>query len=209
MPATVTSVPTQTQSISTSVPANTLVPTQTTVPTIVAPTHTAVGTNIPAATSTQSSPTGTFTFTPAADAYVTAAIPNTNFGVSKQLRVDAAPIVTSYMLFNVQGVSGTIANATLRIYANSTSSKGCTIYGIPDATWNELGITYNTAPPLSAVGGSSGSFTGGKWLTVDVTSLVTGNGVIGLAIKGLHSTAISFSSRETGANAPQLVITTR
>jgi glycosyl hydrolase family 99/calcineurin-like phosphoesterase family protein len=196
-------------STQTLAPANTPVLTQTAVPTISAPTQTAVGTNFPTAIPTQSSTTGTFTFTPGADAYVTAAIPNTNYGASKQMRVDAAPIVMGYMIFNVQGVNGTIASATLRIYANSSSSKGCTAYGVPDTTWIEKSITYNTAPPLGAVGGSSGAFAGAKWITLDVTALVTGNGVISLAVTGLNSTAISLGSRESGTTAPQLVIVTQ
>ena len=54
-----------------------------------------------------------------------------------------------------------------------------------------------------------GSFTGGTWITVDITSLITGNGTFSVAIKGVDSTAVSLASRESGANAPQLIVTTR
>ncbi|HXD10089.1 MAG TPA: DNRLRE domain-containing protein, partial [Anaerolineales bacterium] len=202
-----TPLPTQASS---PTPSSVPVSTQTTA-TSVAPafTATAIGTNIPAATSTASSSTGTVTFTPGADAYVTAAIPNTNYGASLQFRVDAAPIVIGYMIFNVQGLNGSVASATLRIYANSSSSTGCKAYSVPNTAWSEKTITYNTAPPLGNPGGSSGAFAGGRWITIDVTALITGNGVVSLAITGLNATAISLASRESGANAPQLVITTR
>jgi hypothetical protein len=172
-------------------------------------TATAIGTNIPMATPTSAPSTGTLTFTPGADAYVTAAIPNTNYGASLQFRVDAAPIVIGYMTFNVQGISGSVVGATLRIYANSSSSTGCKAYSVPNTNWSEKTITYNTAPPLGNPGGSSGAFAGGKWISIDVTALITGNGVVSLAITGLNATAVSLASRESGANAPQLVITTR
>jgi hypothetical protein len=186
--------------------------TQSVVPTVVTTiAQTAIGTNLPAATPSQIAPStsGALTFTPVADAYVTEAIPNTNYGASKQFRVDASPIVNGYMIFNIQGLNGTIASATLKVYANSSSSTGCKAYSVADTTWNEFGITYNTAPPLGNAAGSSGAFSGGNWITMDVTPLITGNGVISLAFTGLNPTAVSLASRESGANAPQLVITTR
>jgi hypothetical protein len=56
--------------------------------------------------------------------------------------------------------------------------------------------------------GSSGTFSAGAWTTVDVTSYITGNGVYNLAFSTTSNTNISFASRESGANAPQLVIQT-
>ena len=197
--------PTAVPSTQTPVPAAT----NTQVPNLL-PTQTPVGTNIPAATSTQPpSISGTLTFTPAADAYVTSAIPNTNYGGSQQIRFDANPVVNGYLAFNVQGLSAPITSVKLRIYANSSSSSGFRVYGVANTSWEERSITYNTAPPLGNQVGSSGAFKGSTWITVDVTNLVTGNGVISLALTGMNSTAVSLASRETGAKAPQLIITTR
>jgi hypothetical protein len=48
----------------------------------------------------------------------------------------------------------------------------------------------------------------GVWISMDVTSYITGNGTYNLALTTPGSTAISLASRESGANAPQLVIQT-
>ena len=180
-------------------------------PTNVAPTPTSVGTSIPAPTLTQPAPstTGTVTLNPVADAYVTSAIPNTNYGVSKQIRFDASPVVNGYLTFNVQGLGGSVASAKLRIYANSSSSVGCKVYSVPDVSWVERSITFNNAPALGNQIGSSGAFPGATWITIDITPLITGNGTFSLALTGINGTAVSLASRESGTFVPQLVITTR
>ncbi|HSB02549.1 MAG TPA: DNRLRE domain-containing protein, partial [Anaerolineales bacterium] len=97
----------------------------------------------------------------------------------------------------------------LKLYANSSSSAGINVYGVSNISWVETTITYSNAPAVGSQGGSIGSFTGGTWITVDITPLITGNGTFSLAIKGVNGTAISMASRESGANAPQLIVTTR
>ena len=189
-------------------PTNGAVPTNTPVsnPTTVAATPTAVGTR-PAPSPTQSSSTGSVAFNPVADAYVTADIPNTNYGASQMIRFDSSPVVNGYLTFNVQGLSGSIATAKLRIYANSSSSAGCKVFSVPDVSWGERSITFNNAPALGAQIGSYGTIRSSSWIEIDVTPLVTGNGTFSLAISGINATAVSLASRES-ANKPQLVITT-
>ena len=189
-------------------PTNGAVPTNTPVsnPTTVAATPTAVGTR-PAPSPTQSSSTGSVAFNPVADAYVTADIPNTNYGASQMIRFDSSPVVNGYLTFNVQGLSGSIASAKLRIYANSSSSAGCKVFSVPDVSWGERSITFNNAPALGAQIGSYGTIRSSSWIEIDVTPLVTGNGTFSLAISGINATAVSLASRES-ANKPQLVITT-
>jgi hypothetical protein len=193
-------------------PTNVSIPTNTPVsnPTNVAPTPTAIGTNLPAPSPTQPAPstTGTVTFNPVADAYVTAAIPNTNYGTSKMIRFDASPVVNGYLTFNVQGLGGPVASAKLRLYANSSSTVGCKVFSVPDVSWGERTITYNNAPALGSQIGSYGAIRSSTWIEIDVTALVNGNGTFSLAVSGLNGTAVSLGSRES-ANKPQLVITTR
>jgi hypothetical protein len=167
--------------------------------------------------SAQSSPvsvttpsTATVTLTPAADAYVDSTLPTSNFGTSVKLRTDGSPLVRSFLRFNVQGVAGTVTRATLRIFANTSNSAGYEIHGVADDTWSETGINYNNQPAFaSAATGSSGAVTASTWSAVDVTPLVTGNGLVSFAMTSPSTTATSFASRETGATtAPQLVIQT-
>jgi hypothetical protein len=56
--------------------------------------------------------------------------------------------------------------------------------------------------------GSSGSISSNTWTSVNVTSYITGNGTYNLGLTTSGSTALSLASRESGANAPQLVIQT-
>jgi hypothetical protein len=46
------------------------------------------------------------------------------------------------------------------------------------------------------------------WVDYDVTSLVRGDGLVSFALTGTSSDGTDFTSREGGANAPQLLITT-
>jgi hypothetical protein len=134
--------------------------------------------------------------------------PATNYGALATLRVDASPIVRSYLRFNVQGVNGTVTRATLRVFANSASSSGVGVSGVSDNTWIETGINYNSAPPPGSSLGSIASFGAGAWISIDVTVYVTGDGTYNLALTTPGSTAVSLASREAGANAPQLIIET-
>jgi len=125
------------------------------------------------------------------------------------IRFDADPVVRGYLTFNVQGLNAPIASAQLKIYANSSTTVGCKVFAVPNVGWGERTITYNNAPPLGNQIGSIGAFRSSSWITIDVTPLVTGNGTFSLAITGLNATAVSLASRETGANVPLLVVTTR
>ena len=112
----------------------------------------------------------------------------------------------SYLRFTVQGVNGPIRRVTLRIYANSASSSGYSIGNVTNNTWAENTINYNNAPAIGSPVVTSTSFGAGVWTTVDVTSLVTGNGTFNLGLYTTSSTAISFNSRQASINLPQLVV---
>jgi hypothetical protein len=143
------------------------------------------------------------------DAYVNAGSPTTNYGSSKTLYVDNSPVEHSYVQFNIQGLSQAPSSVILKIYANSTSSVGFEVFGVADNTWVENVINYSNAPAFAgSQTGSSGAIkTSGLFYSIDVTSLVTGNGLVSFGLLTTGSTAINLSSRESGANAPELVIT--
>jgi len=170
-----------------------------------APSEAASATTPPA---TPPPPTATFTFTPVADAYVDEATPTTNRGTATTLRIDGSPLVRSYLMFDVQGLTGSPTGAVLRVFANSASSTGHEVRSSADTSWTEGGITFATAPAFGAVVGASGSFTAGQYIQVSVTPLVTGNGALTFVLTGPGATAVSYASRETTANPPQLVVTT-
>ena len=225
-----TATPTETLTpVPTNTPTDTPVPTHTSTATVT-PSPTLTATHTPTATATRtltftptntltrtptSTPTATatqatavLTFTPVADAYVYQSNPTTNYGTSNLLRADGSPIMRSYLRFNLQGINGTVQRVTLRIYANSASSSGYDIGNVTDNTWAESTINYNNAPAIGSSVGTSGAFGAGVWTTVDVTSLVTGNGTLNLGLYTTSATAISFNSQQSSINGPQLIVET-
>ena len=66
----------------------------------------------------------------------------------------------------------------------------------------------HNAPPLEGALGSASPISTGTWISMDVTAYITGNGTYNLALTTPGSTAVSLASRQSGANAPQLIIET-
>lgn len=149
-----------------------------------------------------------YIFTAAADGYVASDFATTNYGSASTLKVDASPDDRAFLRFHVGDLSGTVTKATLRLYTTSSSSTGYQVRQVNDQSWEEGSITYSNAPGVESVIGTSGSLTASTWTTVDVTSLINGNGVYDLAITTTSTSSMSFMSREASSNQPQLVIVT-
>lgn len=142
-----------------------------------------------------------------ADAYVDSSKPTVNNGTLTTLRVDGSPVVNSYLQFSVQGLTGTITNATLRIFVNNSLSAGYAVHSVAINTWGETTITFNNAPAMGGTLGTSGAVTTGTWTTVNVTAYITGNGTYSFGLSDSSATALGMASRES-TNKPQLIITT-
>jgi acid phosphatase type 7 len=216
---TITSTPTATATptlVETSTAS--LTPTASATPTLVntttptaTPTPSLVDTNTPTSTpGALTSPTpgsNTTTFIAAADSFVDSSNPGMNFGSQISIRVDGSPFVNSYLRFNLSGLSGPIYQARLRIYANSASNSGINVSGVNDNSWAETGITYANAPAMGSIVATSSPVAAGTWKEMDVTSLVSGNGLVSFGLRTGGSTAINLAARESGVNAPQLLVT--
>src|SRR5947207_2586445 len=74
--------------------------------------------------------TSTVSFGAAADSFVTQSHPDTNYGARTYLKVDGSPIQTSYLRFDVQGLSGTVTRAVLRLTAASSSATGYAVRSV-------------------------------------------------------------------------------
>ena len=146
----------------------------------------------------------TLTLTAVADAYISQAEADSNYGNNPALRTDASPETRSYLRFVVPGLSGTLIRATLRIYTNSSSIDGYDVYDT-EAIWEEATLTYNNAPGFGVLAASSGAFEANTWTEVDVTAIVKQEGAANFVLVSDSNTATSFSSRE-GANPPELVV---
>ncbi|MDP9225245.1 MAG: DNRLRE domain-containing protein [Actinomycetota bacterium] len=151
----------------------------------------------------------TQSFTAVADSHVKRNMPKANFGRSSKLKTSASPIERAYLRFNVQGLVGTVAKATLRVHPTTSSPIGYDVRFVPGTGWLENAITYRNAPPAAGVTAASGSLKRGRWASVDVTPLVRGNGLISLALTTKRTSEISSDSREAGASvSPRLVVQT-
>ncbi len=150
----------------------------------------------------------TSTFTPAADSYVSAKEATKNFGTKDEIKADVDPLLRGFLRFDVQGVSGTVTNATLRLYSRKNSTVGFDLRDVPNDAWGETTITHNNAPaPSSTVTGSSGPHGSNVYVSVDVTSLVQANGLASFAVTNTNTNELKFTSREKEATKrPQLVV---
>ncbi len=145
---------------------------------------------------------------PVVDGYVSASNPTTNYGTGTTLRVDASPRTVSYLRFNVAGLGGQKVNqALLKIYTNSASTQGLVAKSVSDDNWGETTLNYNNAPAMGSTLASSGAVSAGKWITLNVTSYITGSGMFSIGVTTPGSTAISLAAHESGSKAPQLVVT--
>jgi acid phosphatase type 7 len=161
----------------------------------------------PVSVTTPSGTAHTLTLTPVADSYVDSSNPTATHGTSAQLRVDGSPLVYAYQRFDLSSVPGTITGLSLKVFATSSSTAGYAVRSVTDNTWSESALDWANAPPIGSTNvGTSGAFTSNTWTTVDVSPLINGDGLLSMAMIGINSTAIAFSSRE-GANPPQLVVT--
>ncbi|WP_420632226.1 DUF7594 domain-containing protein [Candidatus Leptofilum sp.] len=189
--ATNTPVPTDTPTVG---------PSPTVTNTAVPPT----ATNTPAPTDTPG-PVSSFTFITEADAAVLSNRPTNNLGLSQQLTTDATPEMYSLVRFNVTGLGGSVADATLRLFVQSDSTPGFAILQVADNSWVETAVTHATAPANGSLINSSGSFTAGTWVEIDVSNYVTGDGLFSFAVTSSDGNRLMFSSRE-GTNPPELLV---
>ncbi|WP_420644030.1 DUF7594 domain-containing protein [Candidatus Leptofilum sp.] len=195
----------------TTVPTNTPIPpTPTNTPTVgpsPTPTNTAVPTDTPVpptATSTPP-PVTNFVFTPEADTVILSNRPFNNLGLSTQISTDASPQIITLLRFDAQGIAGTITDATVRLSVQTDSAIGFEVHEVADNSWGETTVTFDNAPAIGNLINSSGPTTAGTWIEIDITSAISGNGQVSLALISTDATRILMSSRE-GANPPELVV---
>ncbi|MEU2610218.1 DNRLRE domain-containing protein [Micromonospora sp. NPDC007271] len=155
----------------------------------------------------------TATFAPVADAYVDSSAASTNYGTSSQLGVDNSPVKRMFLRFSVSGLTEPVTSARLRIHTDDVvgaeSPSGGTFRAMTSTTWSETGVTWNNQPAIDGVTlGSLGGVARNAWYEVDVTRLVAGNGTFSIGVTSSSSDGADYDSRESGATAPQLVVTT-
>ena len=152
----------------------------------------------------------TVTFGPDADTFVRSDNPTAHPGSKVSLSVDNSPIKHGLLRFTVSGVgSGTIQSVTLRLFCLDGSDKGGDVYWVPDNSWQEKSVDWNTEPAADpTLRASLGAVSANTWYEVDLSSLVTGDGTYSIRIASTSSNGADYSTKEgTAGLAPQLVVT--
>ena len=144
-----------------------------------------------------------------ADAYVQSDQAGANFGTAATLNnVSGTPEALAFLKFDVSGVSGTITKATFRVFTQTSSGSGYALRTVADTTWSETALNYTNRPAVGAVIGSAVNITANTWTSVDVTSVVKTTGTYSFEMNATSANLKKYASRESGANAPQLVLET-
>jgi len=149
-------------------------------------------------------------FAALADARVSEAEPNGNFGASTTLRERLAPggSFESYLRFAVTGLGAQrIVSAELRLYVTDPSDSGGEVAAAA-AAWDEATLTWQNAPgAIGAPLDGAGTSLPDTWVAFDVSPLVQQEGVYEFRLASASNNSVRFSSREAD-HPPQLVVYT-
>ena len=152
---------------------------------------------------------GTRIFTAIDDTYISRQSRNANFGANNDFTVDEEPRRDGLLRFSVNGLNGLpIARATLRLYVTDPSNSGGQVFRTTFSNWVEETVTWNTAPDFS--GGAiaqAGAVSDNTWQEFDLTSVVTGDGIVSLRLRSFSENRVDYATKESSATfAPQLVL---
>jgi hypothetical protein len=154
----------------------------------------------------------TLAFTPTDDAYVRADLPHMAYGSTGAMVTDADPEKDLLFRFDVSGLaSDEVVSATLRIYCvGGAVVTGGEFHGAVDNGWQESTVNWNTAPAADPITLSSlGPVAAGNWYELDVTHLVTGDGIYSIRASSTSGDGADYSTKEGASGfAPQLLVTT-
>ncbi|WP_315824572.1 DUF7594 domain-containing protein [Paraflavitalea speifideaquila] len=127
----------------------------------------------------------------------------------------------TYLRFDAASAGSTITSALLRLYGKIDDDRSTNVpinvYGVSNTTWTESTITWNNKPATgsSALQAATVTDATARYYTWDITAyvqseLAAGRTLISLALLSTVATdpRITWNSKETGSNAPELVITT-
>lgn len=143
---------------------------------------------------------------PTADAFVRAVAPAFNGGTLTRLKTRGGPEVITYLRFTVPAEIGTIDRAVLRLRTLSDEETRIVVRKATPSAWGETEITYASRPRLEHRLGRANVGAEGKWVKIDVSSLINGPGSYNITIVGRGTGPALFRSRESGS-APKLKVT--
>jgi hypothetical protein len=140
------------------------------------------------------------------DAHVRKDKPWSNFGRYSTVDSLADPERRGYLMFDVKGIVGPVQKATLSLQFMDGVGVPVVLRRVADTSWNELGITWNNAPPAGDVLATFTPGADGK-VTIDVTPAVSGNGRVSFAFSSTGDYAKAWSREAGQSKAPKLTVT--
>jgi hypothetical protein len=152
-------------------------------------------------------------FTPVADAYVDASLATTNFGSNPLLTADASPVRQVFVRFVVSGLGdappdSAVLRLTVAGASGAPSDQGGTVHAITDTGWDETTLTYTRRPPIDGPAlASAGPVAASETIDLDVTPAIRGDGTYVFALVAASADVVGYVSREGGAGAPALLLT--
>jgi Ca2+-binding RTX toxin-like protein len=159
----------------------------------------------------------TFVFVPVADAFTRQSQPARNFGTVTTLNArginanGSGENKRAYLKFNVTGLGGSVATATLRLFVTDPSVDLHRVRRVNHSNWTETGITWDNAPGATLANATPvGTFTPNRLGYIDIPIQFTtpiSNGLISFDVRDPNADESIYGSRES-ANPPQLIITT-
>lgn len=143
-----------------------------------------------------------------ADTYVLSDAPDDNFGEEYRLITDEELYYSSYITFDVTGVTNAVERATVRFWVTNGTREAPTLWLAASVPWEEDEMTWNTRPALDMQVAEieDGDAPEGEWLEYDVTSVVTGNGTYSFALVPESTDGMDVVSRQADENQPHMVL---
>ncbi len=161
-------------------------------------------------TTTTPPPPEQFAFAALEDTTIDSGAPNEILGTGELLQIEQEEddIVSALVRFEVTGLptDAEIASAVLQLNVVDASSVPGVVSQV-GGPWSEAETTWASAPPVGVPVTTLPGGTEGAPLSIDLTSLVTGPGVIDLYLTTSSDDGMDFASRESATGAPTLVVT--
>lgn len=142
---------------------------------------------------------------PSEDTFVSESTPERSYGSNTSLRVNASPVETAYLKFNVPNQE--VKRAVLRFYARSNSSSGGSVRFSPDNLWTEQLLTFDSQ--LASKGekvSDIGAVTARVPVDILVTDEVTSGSSVTFVLESMGGKAEYFASEAGTATSPVLLL---
>jgi hypothetical protein len=112
----------------------------------------------------------------------------------------------AFLKVRVSGVTGVVDRAALRVWVKNATVDGPTVSATSTA-WSGRTITWANQPAAGSPASDSGPLASGRWVDLDVTSIVRGDGPYAFVLRPTSGDGLVISSIQ-GGHPPRLLVET-